>query len=203
MAEGPSLRTQVSNLRSKADLEAVFEHADGFPLIDQDDRAFIPELKRAEAALFPADAPLTLKSLELVTRLDMVGRAVSQLSRDGFLPTKRFINFGAAVAALDEAVRERHDVEPKYLSAVTPGAYPEEVPVVEEDRMSRKQQTRLLREVAPLALPKSCREVYVRQDSRAALRAAEVVNSCPSSRPSTTFQWQLFVSWSISRYIEN
>ena len=29
MAEGPSaLRTQVSNLRSKADLEAVFEHAD-------------------------------------------------------------------------------------------------------------------------------------------------------------------------------
>ena len=31
------------------------------------------------------------------------------------------------------------DVEPKYLSAVTPGAYPEEVPVVEEDRMSRSE----------------------------------------------------------------
>ena len=77
MAEGPSLRTQVANLRSKADLEAVFEHADGFLLVDQDVGAFIPELKRAEAALFPADAPLTLKSLELVTRLDMVGRAVS------------------------------------------------------------------------------------------------------------------------------
>ena len=64
----------------KADLEAVFEHADGFLLVDQDVGAFIPELKRAEAALFPADAPLTLKSLELVTRLDMVGRAVGQLS---------------------------------------------------------------------------------------------------------------------------
>ena len=128
MAEGPSLRTQVSNLRSKADLEAVFEHADGFPLIDQDMGAFIPELKRAEAALFPADAPLTLRSLELVTRLDMVGRAVSQLSRDGFLPTKRFIDFGTAVAALEEAVRQRHDTEPRYLSAVTPGAYPEDVP---------------------------------------------------------------------------
>ena len=120
MAEGPSLRTQVASLRSKDDLEAVFEHADGFPLIDQDDRAFIPELKRAEAALFPDDAPSTLRSLELVTRLDMVGRAVGQLSRDGFLPTKCFIDFGTAVAALEEAVRERHDVEPKYLSAVTP-----------------------------------------------------------------------------------
>ena len=39
----------------KADLEAVFEHADGFPLIDQDVGAFIPELKRAEAALFPEE----------------------------------------------------------------------------------------------------------------------------------------------------
>ena len=55
MAEGPSLRTQVSNLRSKADLEAVFEHADGFLLVDQDVGAFIPELKRAEAALFPEE----------------------------------------------------------------------------------------------------------------------------------------------------
>ena len=71
MAEGPSLRTQVSNLRSKDDLEAVFEHADGFLLIDQDDGAFIPELRRAEAALFPDDAPSTLRNLELVTRLDM------------------------------------------------------------------------------------------------------------------------------------
>ena len=123
MAEGPSLRAQVSNLRSKADLEAVFEHADGFQLLDQDNGAFIPELKRAEAALFPADAPLTLKSLELVTRLDMVGRAVGQLGRGGFLPTKRFLSFGAAVAALEEAVRERHEVEQKYFSAVTPGAY--------------------------------------------------------------------------------
>ena len=70
MAEGPSLRTQVSNLRSKDDLEAVFEHADGFLLIDQDDGAFIPELRRAEAALFPDDAPSNLRSLELVTRLD-------------------------------------------------------------------------------------------------------------------------------------
>ena len=68
MAEGPSLRTQVSNLRSKADLEAVFEHADGFPLIDQDVVAFIPELKRAEAALFPDDAPSTA----LVTQRAMV-----------------------------------------------------------------------------------------------------------------------------------
>ena len=123
MAEGPSLRAQVANLRSKADLEAVFEHADGFQLIDQDDGAFIPELKRAEAALFPDDAPSTIRSLGLVTRLDMVGRAVGQLGRDGFLPTKRLLSFGAAVAALEEAVRERHEVEQKYFSAVTPGAY--------------------------------------------------------------------------------
>ena len=57
-----------------------------------------------------------------MTRLDMVGRAVGQLGRDGFLPTKRFLSFGAAVAALEEAVRERHEVEQEYFSAVTPNS---------------------------------------------------------------------------------
>ena len=72
---------RMANLRSKADLEAVFEHADGFQLIDQDDGAFIPELKRAEAALFPDDAPSALKSLGLVTRLDRLTLARTRSSR--------------------------------------------------------------------------------------------------------------------------
>ena len=126
MAEGPSLRTQVASLRSKDDLEAVFEHADGFPLIDQDDRAFIPELKRAEAALFPDDAPSTLRSLELVTRLDMVGRAVSQLStRDpsggGVRPGRRSISRDYQTIAAERVAGESVRYSSKDGSSRPPG----------------------------------------------------------------------------------
>ena len=56
-------------------------------------------------------------------------------------------------------MRERHEVEQKYFSAVTPGAYPEEVPVVGDGRMSREAMP-FISPVAGYALQSLLSELY-------------------------------------------
>ena len=131
MAERRPLYAQLPDMPAGKVLEDVFAQAAGFSQADQNDEYFIPEMSRAEAVLFPNDPPLALGKMESERRFEMVGRAVDELRRDGFLAGTRFASFRATLAALRDAAGVRAAREENHFSSVTVALRPADIPAVQ------------------------------------------------------------------------
>ena len=131
MAERRPLYAQLPDMPAGKVLEDVFAQAAGFSQADQNDEYFIPEMSRAETVLFPNDSPMALGKMASQRRFEMVGRAVDQLRREGFLAGTRFASFHATLAALRDAAGARAAGNENHFSSVTVALRPADIPAAQ------------------------------------------------------------------------